>query len=224
MLLAAAFDRDPKQRRLFSAMIPIVLAAELIRFQPNEYDNNKLLYLAWMIGCMICANWAARVWRMLRELPGRNVLAAFTAAAIFLSPALTLAREAVSSYQAFSRAAVEAGEYVRDNTEADAVFLTGTQHLNPVDSIAGRTIVCGPDLWLYWHGFDTTERKNDLRRFYEDPGESTDVLKKYGADYIYVSSYERSSYDVDEDWMENHLELIFENGEASIYRAEVTAQ
>jgi len=224
MLLAAAFDRDPKQRRLFSGMIPIVLAAELIRFQPNEYDNNKLLYLAWMIGCMICANWAAKVWRMLRELPGRNVMAAFAAAAIFLSPALTLAREAVSSYQAFSRAAVEAGEYVRDHTEADAVFLTGTQHLNPVDSIAGRTIVCGPDLWLYWHGFDTTERKNDLRRFYEDPGENTDVLQKYGADYIYVSSYERSSYDVDEDWMENHLELIFENGEASIYRAEVTAQ
>ena len=50
------------------------------------------------------------------------------------------------------------------------------------------------------------------------------MLKKYGADYIYVSSYERSSYEVDEDWMENHLELIFENGEASIYRAEVTAQ
>ena len=218
MLLAAAFDRDPGQRRLFARMIPIVLAAELIRFQPNEYDNNKLLYLAWMIGCMICANWAAKVWRMIRQMPGRNILACFTALAVFLSPALTLAREAVSSYQAFSRAAVEAGEYVRENTEADAVFLTGTQHLNPVDSIAGRTIVCGPDLWLYWHGFDTTERKNDLRRFYEDPEENQDVPLKYGADYVYVSSYERSSYDVDEEWMAENYDPVFENREACIYR------
>ena len=160
MLLLAAFEKDPKQRRLFSGMILIVLAAELIRFQPNEYDNNKLLYLAWMIGCMIVSNWAARVWRMLKGLRGRAVIAAGAAVVMFLSPALTLARECVSSYQAFSRDAVEAGQYVREHTEEDAVFLTGTQHLNPVDSIAGRTIVCGPDLWLYWHGFDTTERKD----------------------------------------------------------------
>ena len=218
MMLFAVFDRDPKQRRLFAGMIPIVLAAELIRFQPNEYDNNKLFYLAWMMGCMIAANFAAKVWRMLRALPGRRAMAAFTGVAVFLSPALTLARETVSSYQAFSRQAVEAGEFVRDNTPAEAVFLTGTQHLNPISSIAGRTIVCGPDLWLYGHGFDTTERKEDIARFYEDPEENGDVPEKYGVEYIYVSSYERSSYRVDEEALSARYPMVFENGEASVYR------
>ena len=218
ILLLAAFEKDPGQRRLFSGMILIVLAAELIRFQPNEYDNNKLLYLAWMYGCMIVSNWAARVWRMLRGLRGRYVLAAGTAVVLFLSPALTIARECVSDYQAFSRATVEAGEYVRDHTEKEAVFLTGTQHLNPVSSIAGRTIVCGPDLWLYWHGFDTTERKNDLAVFYENPEENAWVAAKYNAEYVYVSSYERNSYDVDESYFQKHFICIFENEEAAVYQ------
>ena len=218
MLLMAAFDRDPKQRRLFSGMILIVLAAELIRFQPNEYDNNKLLYLAWMMGCMIVSNWCAKVWRMLKGLPGRRVMAAGAAAVIFLSPGLTIARECVSDYQAFSASAVEAGEYVREHTEEDAVFLTGTQHLNPVLSIAGRTVVCGPDLWLYWHGFNTSERKTDLLRFYEDPTGNLDVIEKYGADYVYVSSYERSSYEVDEAALAEMFETVFENSEATVYR------
>ena len=218
MLLMAAVEKDPKQRRILAGMAPIVLAAELIRFQPNEYDNNKLFYLAWMLGCMAVSNWAARVWRMLKGLRGRGLIAAGAAFVIFLSPVLTIARECVSTYQAFQRDAVEAGEFIRAETEPDAMFLTGTQHLNPVDSLAGRSIVCGPDLWLYWHGFDTTERKLDLQFFYEDPEENQDVLEKYGVDYIYVSSYERSSYDVNESWLDDHYVIIFANREATVYR------
>jgi len=136
----------------------------------------------------------------------------------FFSAGLTIWRECVSSYMAFSADSVEAGEYVRDNTPQDAVFITGTQHLNPVLSIAGRTIVCGPDLWLYYHGFDTWERNRDLEDFYEDPQANRDVPEKYGAEYVLVSSYELSSYNVDEEGLEALGEKVFENSEASIYR------
>ena len=222
MMLAAIPDHDPKQRRLFYGMIPIVLAAELIRFQPNEYDNNKLFYLAWLFGCMIGSNWAAKLWHIMQGFPGRRMIAAAAACVIFLSAVLTLAREAVSSYQAFNADAVEVGNYIRDHTEKDAVFLTGTHHLNPVDTIAGRTIVCGPDLWLYWHGFDTSERKTDLRLFFEDPGNQADILLKYNVDYIYVSSYERAEYDVDEEKLAELFPLLYKNREASVYQ--VTGQ
>ena len=218
MMLAALPDHDPKQRRLFCGMLPIVLAAELIRFQPNEYDNNKLFYLAWLFGCMIASNWTAKLWRIMKGFPGRRTMAAVTAGVIFLSPVLTLARETVSSYQAFNADTVEAGIYIRDHTAEDAVFLTGTQHLNPVDSIAGRTIICGPDLWLYWHGFDTSERKTDLRLFYEDPENQAGILAKYNVDYIYVSSYERSGYNVDEEKLAELFPLIFRNREVSVYQ------
>ncbi|MBO6093164.1 MAG: hypothetical protein J6P40_05990, partial [Oscillospiraceae bacterium] len=218
ILLLAVFEKDSRQRRLFSEMVLIVVAAETIRFQPNEYDNNKLFYLAWMIGCMIVSNWIAHVWHLLKNLRGRTLMAAGTAVVFFLSPVLTILRECVSSYQAFSAAAVESGEYARNHTEENAVFLTGTQHLNPISAIAGRTIVCGPDLWLYWHGFDTTERKIDIQNFFENPEGFSWVLEKYDAKYIYVSSYERNSYEINETALERMFEVQFRNNEAIIYR------
>ena len=217
-LLAALFDRNPRNRRIFAMALPIILAAEFIRFQPNEYDNIKLFFLAWLLCCLIVADWCSRIWKRLEGLAGRRFIAVLAAVMTFLSAGLTIGRECVSDYQAFSREAVEAGEYIRNRTPRDAVFLTGTQHLNPVDSIAGRTIVCGPDLWLYWHGFDTSERKEELAAFYEDPEAYPEVPAKYGADYVYVSSYERSSYDVDEAGLNRVGVKVFENEEAAVYR------
>ena len=124
----------------------------------------------------------------------------------------------MSDYVAFSADAVEAGQYAKDNTSPDAVFITGTQHLNPVIAIAGREIVCGPNLWLYWHGFDIREREEELMAFYEDPQAHPEIPAKYGAEYVYVSSYERSSYDVDLEGLEQIGLKVFENDEAAIYR------
>ena len=217
-LIAALFDKNPRNRRIFAMALPIILAVEFIRFQPNEYDNNKLLYLAWLLCCMIVSDWSSRLWARLRGFGGRRVLAVFAAVVTFLSAGLTIWRECVSDYVAFSADAVEAGEYARDYTPEDAVFVSGTQHLNPVLSIAGRSIVCGPDLWLYWHGFDTRERQDEIRGFFEFPEENADIPARYGAEYVYVSSYERGSYQVDWDGLERVGTKVFENDEASIYR------
>ena len=146
------------------------------------------------------------------------MIAVIAAVTFFLSAGLTLWREAVSEYMAFSAGAVEVGEYARDNTEEDATFLTGVHHLNPIASIAGRDIVCGPDLWLYYHGLDTNERKWDISLFYADPENNTHILEKYGADYILVSSYERSDYDIDREGLLLVAEELFSNREGTIYR------
>ena len=218
VLIAALSEKDRDQKRLFTAAFPIILAAELIRFQPNEYDNNKLFYPAWLYCCMIVSNWLRIVWQRLKGMRSRNVIAVMASVVFFFSAGLTIWRECVSDYQAFSAEAVETGIFVRDHTDKDDVFLTGTQHLNPVLSIAGRTVVCGPDVWLYWHGFDTAERNSEIALFYEDPENGTAILNKYGVDYIYVSSYERSSYNVDMAALDRLYPKVFTNGEATVYQ------
>ena len=218
ILVIALFEKNPKWRRIFAGALPIILAGEFIRFQPNIYDNNKLLYLAWLLCCMIVADWCAMLWQKLKGLRARPVIAGLAAVTFFLSAGLTLWREAVSEYQAFSANAVALGEYARDNTEEDATFLTGVHHLNPIASIAGRDIVCGPDLWLYYHGLDTNDRKYDIRVFYADPENNTAVLEKYGVDYILVSSYERSDYDIDYEGLKQIADEVYHNREGMILR------
>lgn len=218
ILVLALFEKNPKWRRIFAMALPIILAGECIRFQPNIYDNNKLLYLAWLLCCMIVADWCRQIWHKLKGMRARPVIAALAAVTFFLSAGLTLWREAVSEYQAFSAQAVELGLYARDNTEEDATFLTGVHHLNPIASIAGRNIVCGPDLWLYYHGLDTWERKVDITNFYADPVDNQDVLDKYDVEYILVSSYERSDYYVDKAGLEAIADVVYANREGTIYK------
>jgi hypothetical protein len=223
LLLCALLEKNKRHRFLAAGAFMIFLAAEFIRFQPNEYDNNKLFYIWYMIGAILAADYAVTLFDRLKGLRGRYLLAVFAAVALFLSAGLTIVRESVSDYQSFSKEDINAAAYIEEETPEHAVFLTGyEQHLNPVCSLAGRTIVCGTDLWLYFHGFDTTTRKLDIIRFYSDPANNLDVLKKYRVEYILISSYERNNetFAVDYPGLEMLFPLCYnsDNGEISIYQ------
>ncbi len=117
---------------------------------------------------------------------------------LFLSGPMTILREWRSSYMMFSNADIQAAEYIRENTDAHGVFLTDySWHLNAVSVLTGRSIVCGPDLFLYYHGIDTNERKSDVQAMFESPADSQELFEKYGVKYVFIGSAERSGFNVD---------------------------
>ena len=180
-------------------------------FQPNEYDNNKLIYV-WFLLCLpMAADYAMTLYEKIRGVGGRRIIAALFLITCFLSAGLTVARECVSGYQAYTDEDIETATFINENTPEHSVFFTGNQHLNPAASLCGRTIVCGSDLYLYFHGFSTTERKIELQAFYEHPADTLDLLAKYGVDYIYVSAWERSAYAVDMDALDTLFPRIYES-------------
>ena len=197
-------------------MTAIYVVAETILFQPNEYDNNKLFYIWFMFAMILAADYGSLMQR-LAGLPGRALLCGLFLWASVFSGALSLGREAVSGYQLFSANAVAAGDWIHENTDRDDVFLTGQQHINPVCSLAGRQIICGSDLYVFFHGLDYAQQSADCRHFYENPRENADVLTKYDVHYIYVSDYERAEFDVDLDALDETYELIYENDDVRIY-------
>ena len=93
--------------------------------------------------------------------------------------------------------------------------------LNPVSSLAGRTILCSSDLYLYYHGFNTTQRQAEIAAFYADPAANLDLLRQYQVQYIYVSPYERANaqYALDEAGLEALFPLVYESqgGENRIF-------
>ena len=198
-------------------MTVIYVVAETILFQPNEYDNNKLFYIWFMFAMILAADYGSMIMRRLAGLPGRALLCGLFLWASVFSGALSLGREAVSGYQLFSANAVAAGEWIRENTDHDDVFLTGQQHINPVCSLAGRQIVCGSDLYVFFHGLDYGKQSEDCKRFYENPRENADVLADYDVRYIYVSDYERADFDVDLDALDEAYALVYENDDVRIY-------
>ena len=76
----------------------------------------------------------------------------------------------------------------------------------------------GLDVGLIVHGLTNEERKAEIAAFYTSPEENAEVLQKYDVNYIYVSSYERGSYDVDEEALDRLYIKVFENMECTIYQ------
>lgn len=200
-------------------MTAIYVVAELILFQPNEYDNNKLFYIWYMFACVLAADYGSMIMQRMGYLRGRYVLCGLFIFVSVLSGALSIARETVSGYQLFSKNAVEAGEWIDENTDRDAVFLTGQQHINPVCSLAGRQIVCGSNLYVFFHGLDYAQQEQDCAQFYADPENNLDVLEKYDVDYIYVSDYERAEEIVDTTTLEAMFDIVYQNPDVTIYDA-----
>ena len=201
-------------------MAAIFVVAETILFQPNEYDNNKLFYIWYMFAVILAADYGSVIMQRLAGLRGRYILCALFLFVSMFSGALSIARETISGYQLFSRTAVEAGKWIDENTDRDAVFITGQQHINPVCSLAGRQIICGSDLYVFFHGLDYRAQAGACQGFYEYPELNAHLIDRYDVDYIYVSDYERAEFDVDLTYIDEHYDLVYQNPDVRIYEVQ----
>ena len=201
---------------MYGGGLLILLVSEFVLFQPNPYDNNKLLFVWHLLGCILVANF---LWELLAGLHSRRAAALLGSCLVFLGTfgsILTLGREAVSQYQQFDETSIAVAAFVDENAPDDALFLTGTQHLNPVVSLAGRDIVCGSSLYVYYHGMDYAAQLQAVKDLYEAPSEA--LLAQWGIDYVMISGWERSDYAVDEAFYAQCYPVWYQNGSYTIYQ------
>ena len=222
LLILSLFEKNPRRRFIAAGAFTIFVAAELIIFQPNEYDNNKLFYVWWALCAVLAADYAVEIFDRLRGLRGRCVLAVMTAIACLTTGTLSIARECVSDYQMYSASDVEAAQFVEENTDSDSTFICWTQHINPVSALAGRKIVCGPALWLYYHGYDLSEREEDITLFFSNPSANESILEKYDVDYIMLGDYERYELGASQSALDALYPLVFESSDGRIRIYQVT--
>lgn len=216
----AALAMRGEKLGLFIGATAIFVLANVVAFQPNLYDNNKLLYIWFMIvDILVCDV----IWDVLETAPRRGIRAAVAGVIVFLgtfSGILSMMRELVSNYQLLSKDQVAAAEYILEETEPDSLFLTSTAHQNPVSVLAGRNIVCGSSLYLYYHGVDYQEREAALPAMYAGGDEFERYADELGIDYVYIGSYEYAKYDVNYDYFLENYPLVYEGDGISIFRME----
>ena len=195
----------------------IWFVAEFIMFTPNTYDNNKLLYVAYMMLCIVAADWGIDKYKK-HKGAFSTVLACIFSFLCVISAVLTLGREVVSDYVLYSADHMKLVEYVENNTGKDAVFLTDTRHNNEIASLTGRNIVCGSDSFLYYHGIDTTRRKSEVAAMFRRPAENLHLFEKYDVDYVLISSYERANCRPDIYAFDSMFEKVFDHNGIVLYK------
>ena len=203
-----------RQIRLVLPASLLWLISEFIVFQPNPYDNNKLLLVSYLFFCISIADF---VWEMAGKLFAgvkwmRGViLCLFTAVSVFAA-VLTLGRECVSDYELFDKSYVSLAQWIEEQTKPADTFLTATNHNNAVAALTGRNIVCGSGSFLFSHGIDCTQNETDVGAMYEDPSQREDLLEQYNVDYIVIGNIELMSYSIpDLDSMLKNYQPVYRN-------------
>jgi len=223
VMIPAAVVGSKRQRMAAVGALLVYVVAELVQFQTNEYDNNKLFYVAFMVMLPIAAQYLVALFDRLKGFPGRYLFAALFVAASLCSGALSVVRECLSDYQLYGRGETAAAAYINESAPEHAVYLTGTNHNNAVSSIAGGRLVCGTPQFLYYHGVDYSRQIADVRVMYEAPREHFILFDEYGVDYIFVSGSERRSYAVDEESIAALWPLVWEQDGVRLYAVSARA-
>ena len=216
LLIPAFLWAGKKLRWMYSGGLVILTICEFVLFQPNPYDNNKLLFIWHLLGCILVAN---LIVDLLKKVNPKSVQAILCAMLVFtgtFGSVLTLGREAVSQYQHFDADAIAVAEYVEENTDPRGLFLCGTQLLNPVLSLSGRSILCASGTWVYYHGMEYSAQDAAVRQLLEAP--SDEGLAQWGIGYVMIGPSERADYAVDESWFAAHCTLLYDQGGYSIYQ------
>ena len=191
-----------KQRRIMMPALFLWLISEFVLFQPNPYDNNKLMLVSYFFFCVASADfvWDTAVnfceFTKKRIHILRPVLVTIVAILGTLAAALTMGREAVADYELYSADYVSLCKWVEKNTEPSDIFLTANNHNNAIASLTGRNIVCGSGSFLYFHGLDYAAQEVDVKTMYENPEARDSLLEKYNVTYIVIGPWENGSYSI----------------------------
>ena len=218
----AVLVASKENKKLLLACGVLFCLAELVLFQPNEYDNNKLIFLAYMILLIAVCNWLVYMWDTLKGIKGRTYLAVIIIISATLSGALSIIREIKSGgdYQLYSRDDVAMADYIKENIPSDALFLTDTHHLNPVVSLAGRNIYVGSSLYVFFHGDgdEYYKRNKEVETVYSGKCKDLNAFcKERSIDYIYVGSNEVNKYKPDNSVF-SELERVYTIGTETLYK------
>lgn len=198
--------------QIASPIIIIMLLSEMMVFQPNVYDNNKLILVAYLFLCGLVADF------VIEKFFAKKIILGFTILIFSISAVLTIAREFNASYELYGEEALDFVEYIKENTEPDDIFMTNDRHNNEISSLSGRNILCGSPSYLYYHGVDYSGVASMICNMYENPSQYYEYFESFGVDYVVVSSYELNNYNVNLEEIEDLFELVYESSSIKLYK------
>jgi hypothetical protein len=204
-------------RLLMAPFVLLFLVANVIKFQPWDWDNSKLLVFWYMAS-------AVAVGALLVRLARAHLLGGVLAAAIWLSLVASGVLSLLQflppqglAYLWFSSEEVQLAAQVRAQTAAKAVFVTGEEPNNPIADLAGRPVLMSYPGWLWSYGINYERRQADIARIYKGGPASLSLLSQYHVDYIVIGPNERTAFQPDVNYFNTQFRLLLRTPHYDIY-------
>lgn len=211
LVLLAFFSLNKKQKIFYVPALLIFVFANVINFQPFDWDNYKILLVWYMVSSVIVAN-------LLSFLSKTGIFGRIFSTSILLflviSGMVLVVGDYLTFYGLFSKEDVELSNWQVANTKPRDLILTGPQH-NQFSILAGRKILMGYQGYLWTQGIDSGGREKDIKMMYQG---DTELINEYGIKYIVLGYKERESYQADEGFLDKSFPVVKETRNFKIYK------
>jgi len=199
--------------------ITLFFLGQLIRFQPWDFDNNKIfVYFQFFAAPVIVALfiWVAKF----SKLVGLIGLLIFVLAVTFTGVLDQIPRVLVKTEQIpviFGSDSIAMAEFIKKNVSQNEKIITTSTHLNPVSSLAGRPVMVGYPGWLWTRGINYSVREGNLKSYYSNPLTNTNIPILYGANFVLVDPTAIYDWKADTTAFDSRFKLLFRSGQYSLY-------
>ena len=207
-----------RARLLLAPFVLVFLAGNLVKFQPWDWDNTKVLVF-WYLGSAVAVGaLLLRIWRAgIAGALGAGVIWVSLVASGVLSMLQYLPPQG-PSFVWFSAEEVRLAESVRAMTPPRSVFVTGERPNNLVADLAGRPVLMSYPGWLWSYGINYGQREADIARIYLGDASAVDLLHRYHAEYVVVGPDERVSMHANTAYFDARFPVLLKTLNYTIYR------
>jgi hypothetical protein len=203
--IALAFGWTVATSRQIAIYVPAIVVfviANVIRYQPWELDNTKLLYAAWIpLALPFVSQYLIAIANRkstIGKVTGITLVAFFIAAS-GLSALMSTVQSLFWPTSMFSLKDYRFGLWFAENSPPDAVVLFPSSPGNTVACIAGRQLFFGFAGWVSSHGLDLS-RGREMAEMYRHP-DDLDRFRRNHVSYVLSSKYERESqFNATDNW------------------------
>jgi hypothetical protein len=206
----------PKLKTFYVAFVGLFVLANLVIFQPYDYDNLKLMFWWFLMSCVLTGVTVDAFIR--RSHVFGPLLWSILFATMIATGAVAVWRELHLSSRMFSSEDMALTMFVKDHTSPDAIFLTSDKHNNPVPCLAGRRIVMGYRGWLWSHGLDFRAREHDVIEMFRGSEQAINLLGRYGVDYVVIEQDKIMEFHENPEFFTSRFPVVYQSPSYIILR------
>lgn len=193
---------------------------QTIKFQPWDFDDNKLLvyfqFFAIPIILLVIKNIYVKA-----KIAGIFIAAVFISLSLFSGVIDMIPRLAMTSDTLpiiFALDAQNMANYIKTRVPQQDLILTGEDHRNPVDALAGRSVLVGYPGWLWSRGIDYSKRLQEVNNFYAFPSKSNPLIKEFRIRYVLLDDQTVFDLKADKQIFDRNFETIYHVGQYTLYK------
>jgi hypothetical protein len=197
---------------LYLPFLALFIVSNIFIFQPWEFDNSKLLIYWYFASSIIVANLLNDIF--FQENKYKVIIGVALVFIMMFSSILDIFRTftPITSYQIYSKSDLMVDDEVQLLTPKNSVFVTATNHNNPIPTLTGRSTILGFPGWLWSHGINYSQREKDVSTIYLGEKEAESLIKKYKVNYLTVGPEERKQFSINISYFNKYPQINLEKG------------